>query len=266
MTDPDLALPDRLAERLRAAPRSPGVYLMKDRQGEILYIGKAKDLRSRVRSYFREGADGRYQVEFLVDRVADLEFLVTASEKDALLLENNLIKKAKPRFNIRLRDDKSYVILKVNVAHRWPRALVTRGWRDDGALYFGPYSSADKLRSTMRALQRVFPLRLCTDHTLDNRTRPCVYYDIHMCSAPCVDRVDEATYRGHVESLIQVMRGRDRSVIESLRRRMAEAAEARRYEEAAELRDRIAAIELTVERPGTEETGETYDRDVFGYH
>lgn len=264
--DPIADLTARLAERLNAAPRSPGVYLMRDAAGEILYIGKAKDLRSRVRSYFHAATDGRYQIAFLVDRVADLEFLVTTSEKDALLLENNLIKKAKPRFNVRLRDDKSYVILKINVQHPWPRALVTRGAKDDGALYFGPYSAADKLRATVRALQRIFPLRLCTDHTLVNRTRPCVYYDIRMCSAPCVGRVAESTYREHVEGLIQFMKGRDRSLLDDLRRRMQEAAAARRFEEAAEIRDRIAAIELTVERQLTEETGESYDRDVFGYH
>jgi excinuclease ABC subunit C len=256
----------RLKAKLGLAPRSPGVYLMKDAGGATLYIGKAKDLKSRVRSYFRRATDGRFQVEHLVDRVHDLEFLVTASEKDALLLENNLIKRLRPRFNVRLRDDKSYVILKVNVGHRWPRALVTRGYKEDGSVYFGPFSSADKVRSTVRALQRIFPLRLCSDHTLENRTRPCVYYDIRMCSAPCVDRIDEATYREHVTGFIQFMKGRDRVVLEGLKSRMREAADERRYEAAAEVRDRIAAIELTVERQHTEETGETYDRDVFGYH
>jgi len=239
---------------------------MRDAAGDVLYIGKAKDLRSRVRSYFHTAGDGRFQISFLVDRVTDLEFLVTTTEKDALLLENNLIKQAKPRFNVRLRDDKSYVILKINVEHRWPRALVTRGAKDDGALYFGPYSSADKLRATVRALQRIFPLRLCTDHTLANRTRACVYYDIKMCSAPCVGRVAESAYKEHVEGLIQFMKGRDRTLLDDLRRRMQEAAAARRFEEAAEIRDRIAAIELTVERQLTEETGADYDRDVFGYH
>lgn len=264
--DPTTDPATRLAARLEAAPRTPGVYLMRDTAGEILYIGKAKDLKSRVRSYFHAAGDGRFQISFLVDRVADLEFLVTTTEKDALLLENNLIKQARPRFNVRLRDDKSYVILKINVDHPWPRALVTRGARDDGALYFGPYSSADKLRATVRALQRIFPLRLCTDHTLVNRTRACVYYDIKMCAAPCVGRVTDLTYKEHVEGLIQFMKGRDRTLLDELRRRMQEAAAARRFEEAAEIRDRIAAIELTVERQLTEETGEDYDRDVFGYH
>jgi len=258
--------PDRIEEQLRAAPRSPGVYVMRDARGEILYIGKAKDLRGRVRSYFRAANDGRYQVQFLIDRIAGIEYLVTTSEKDALLLENNLIKKAKPKFNIRLRDDKSYVILRINVEHPWPRAVVARGWRDDGAVYFGPYSSADKLRNTMRALQRIFPLRLCTDHTLKNRTRPCVYYDIRMCSAPCVGLVRDETYGRYVEGLVLFMKGKNRTVLDHIRRRMQEAAEARRYEEAAELRDRITAITLTVEKQQTEETGETYDRDVFGYH
>jgi excinuclease ABC subunit C len=239
---------------------------MRDAAGSVLYIGKAKDLRSRVRSYFRAGTDERYHIQFLAERVHDVEFLVTGSEKDALLLENNLIKKTKPRFNIRLRDDKSYVILRINVQHRWPRAQVTRGFRDDGALYFGPFSSADKVRNTIRALQRVFPLRLCTDHTLANRSRPCVYYDIKMCSAPCVDKVEEAAYRQYVDGLVLFMKGRDRSLLDNLRRRMHEAAADRRYEEAAELRDRIAAMTLTIEKQATEETAADYDRDVFGYH
>jgi excinuclease ABC subunit C len=256
----------KIEAQLEAAPRTPGVYLMKGAGGEVLYIGKAKELRSRTRSYFRVLSDTRVQVEHLVDRVHELEFLVTQSEKDALLLENNLIKRLKPRFNVRLRDDKSYVILKVNVGHRWPRALVTRGYREDGSTYFGPFSSADKVRSTVRALQRIFPLRLCSDHTLENRTRPCVYYDIRMCSAPCVDRIDEPAYREYVTGFIQFMKGKDRAVLDGLRSRMLAAADRRRYEEAAELRDRIAAIQLTVERQTTEETGETYDRDVFGYH
>src|SRR5688572_15421466 len=270
MTPSTPASPSPIKERiealLAAAPRSSRVYLMKGASGEILYIGKAKDLRSRVRSYFRAMTDTRYQIEFRVERVHDLEFLVTASEKDALLLENNLIKKAKPRFNVRLRDDKSFVILRVNVQHKWPRAMVTRGYREDGSIYFGPFSSADKVRSTVRALQRIFPLRLCSDHTLENRTRPCVYYDIKMCSAPCVGRVAETEYREYVTSFVQFMRGRDRAIVDRLRERMRAAAAAQRYEEAAELRDRIAAIQLTVERQHTEETGETYDRDVFGYH
>ena len=256
----------KIEAQLEAAPRTPGVYLMRGAGGEVLYIGKAKELRSRARSYFRVLSDTRVQVEHLVDRVHDLEFLVTQSEKDAVLLENNLIKRLKPRFNVRLRDDKSYVILKINVGHRWPRALVTRGYREDGSVYFGPFSSADKVRNTVRALQRIFPLRLCSDHTLENRTRPCVYYDIKMCSAPCVEKIAEGHYREFVQGFIQFMKGKDRAVLGGLRSRMQAASDRRRYEEAAELRDRIAAIELTVQRQTTEETGETYDRDVFGYH
>ncbi|MGD8394086.1 MAG: excinuclease ABC subunit UvrC [Candidatus Eiseniibacteriota bacterium] len=260
------ALRAALEERVARAPRQPGVYLMRDSRGEVLYVGKAQDLRARIRSYFRAGGDGRFQIDSLVERIADIEFLVTATEKDALLLENNLIKQIGPRFNIRLRDDKSYVIVKLNVQHPWPRALVTRGFRNDGSLYFGPYASADQLRRTMKSLARVFPLRLCSDHTLANRTRPCVYHDIDMCSAPCVGLVDLETYRKHVDGLVLFLRGRDRTLLDGLRREMEEAATARRYEVAAALRDQIQAIERTVEPQRTEETGETYDRDVFGYH
>ncbi len=254
----------RLQSALEHAPRQAGVYLMRDSQGTAIYVGKAKDLKARVRSYLA-GGDGRVQLDALLERVQDIEFLVTGSEKDALLLENNLIKQLGPRFNIRLRDDKSYVILKINVQHRWPRAVVTRGHRADGSIYLGPYSSADELRRTMRSLARAFPLRLCSDHTLDNRTRPCVYYDIGMCSAPCVGRVSEDAYQDFVAGLVRFMKGRDTSLLATMRRRMAAAAEGRRFEQAAVIRDQIAAIERTVERQHTEETGATYDRDVFGY-
>jgi excinuclease ABC subunit C len=263
--DPD-TIRRQLAERVAGAPAAPGVYLMRDSAGEVIYVGKAKSLRSRVRAYFGSVTDDRFQIDALLERVADLEFLVTDTEKDALLLENNLIKQMGPRYNIRLRDDKSYVIVKINLQHDWPRALVTRGFKNDGALYFGPYSSADAVRSSMKSLARIFPLRLCSDHTLENRSRPCVYHDIDMCSAPCVGRVEPETYARYVDGLVLFLKGRDRRLLGELEERMNEAAAARRYEQAAELRDQIRAIELTVERQHTEETGESYDRDVFGYH
>ncbi len=253
-------------KRLEQAPRRPGVYLMRDSQGEVIYVGKAKELVNRVRSYFRATSDGRFQIDAMIERVADIEFLVTENEKDALLLENNLIKQIGPRYNIRLRDDKSYVILKLNVQHPWPRALVTRGFKNDGALYFGPFSSADQLRRSMKILTRTFPLRLCSDHTVANRTRACVYHDIHICSAPCVGQVSSADYRGYVDGLIQFLKGQDRQLLDDLHTRMTSAANARQYEQAARLRDQIEAITRTVEPQQTEETGATYDRDVFGYH
>ena len=159
-----------LTHKLDALPTEPGVYLLRDRNGKVLYIGKAKSLRLRVRSYFREGGDGRFQVRFLMRQVRDFETLVARSEKEALILENNLIKQYKPRYNIRLKDDKSYLSAKVT-NHAWPRITVTRRIVKDGGRYFGPFGSADGLRETIDVIRKVFPLRTCSDTVFRNRSR-----------------------------------------------------------------------------------------------
>ena len=166
---------------------------MRDRNGKVLYIGKAKSLRPRVRSYFREGGDGRFQVRFLMRQVRDFETLVARSEKEALILENNLIKQYKPRYNIRLKDDKSYLSAKVT-NHAWPRITVTRRIVKDGGRYFGPFGSADGLRETIDVIRKVFPLRTCSDTVFRNRSRPCIEYQIKRCLGPCVLQVDRAEY------------------------------------------------------------------------
>lgn len=159
---------------LSVVPVGSGCYLMVDGDGAVIYVGKAKNLRARVRAYINE-SDSRYRVKFLMQRVARIDFLVTTNEKEALLLENSLIKKHRPRYNVRLRDDKTYVSLRVDVKHTFPRVTVTRKIRKDGARYFGPYSSAQAVRETVRGLQRVFPLRTCTDNVLHNRAgRACI--------------------------------------------------------------------------------------------
>src|SRR6266481_5802836 len=227
---------DNIDIKLEALSPAAGVYLLRDRAGKVLYVGKAKSLRPRVRAYFREGGDGRFQVRFLMRRVSDFDTIVTASEKEALILENNLIKQYKPRYNIRLKDDKSYLSAKVT-NHAWPRITVTRKIVKDGGRYFGPFGSADGLRETIDVIRKTFPLRTCTDAVFRNRSRPCLEYQIKRCLGPCVLPVDRAEYGRHLRQAMLLLEGRNRDVVSTLRRRMQAAAEAERFEEAARLRD-----------------------------
>ena len=238
---------DALERKLELAPTEPGVYLLRDRAGKVLYVGKAKSLRPRVRAYFREGGDGRFQVRFLMKRVTDFETLVTSSEKEALILENNLIKQYRPRYNIRLKDDKSYLSAKVT-NHAWPRITVTRKIVKDGGKYYGPFGSADGLRETIDVIRKVFPLRTCTDAVFRNRARPCLEYQIKRCLGPCCLPVDREEYGRHLRAATLLLEGRDLDLLRELRERMQTHAERLEFEEAARLRDRVRAIEKTVER------------------
>ncbi|HJU09993.1 MAG TPA: GIY-YIG nuclease family protein, partial [Candidatus Binataceae bacterium] len=188
---------DPLSHKLESIPVEPGVYLLKDRNGKVLYVGKAKSLRPRVRAYFRENGDGRMQVRFLMKRVREFDTLVARSEKEALILENNLIKQYKPRYNIRLKDDKSYLSAKIT-QHAWPRITVTRRIVKDGGRYIGPFGSADGLRETIDVIGKVFPLRTCSDGVFRNRSRPCIEYQIKRCLGPCCLPVDREEYDRHL--------------------------------------------------------------------
>src|SRR5512146_2515694 len=229
-----------LRKTLDELPAEPGCYLMKDRRGEVVYVGKAASLRSRVRQYFdRGGSDDRIFVPLLEDLLGDIEVIVTRSEKEAVLLENELIKKYHPRFNVRLRDDKDFIVLHLDTSHPYPRLEVRRARqrRDDGARYFGPYSSASSIRETLRIVNRWFQLRTCTDHVFDHRKRPCVLYQIHRCPAPCVYDVAPQEYAAAVEDAIEFLEGRETELVERLRRRMQDASVARRFGDAARIRD-----------------------------
>lgn len=253
-----------IEEKLEATPARPGVYLLKDARGKVIYVGKAKSLRSRVRSYFR-GGDERHQVRFLMRRVADLETLVTTNEKEALILENNLIKQYKPRYNVRLKDDKSYVSVKVTVRDEWPRILVTRKIRQDGSKYYGPYHSAWSVRETLDTIRKVIPLRTCSDGVFRNRARPCLEYQIKRCLAPCCLAVDPEAYRRHLREAMLLLEGKSDELVRKLRADMEVAAEELRFEEAARLRDRLRAIELTQQRQQIVTHGGA-DQDVFGLY
>jgi excinuclease ABC subunit C len=251
-----------IASLVGQLPRKPGVYLFKDERGRVLYVGKAKNLKSRVGSYFGPGNDGRHHIQFMLPRVADIDFTVTDNEQEALILENNLIKKFRPRYNIFLRDDKTYVNLRLNVAHPYPRLTVVRNPRRDKALYFGPYPSAGAVRRTLRIIGRVFPMRLCSDAELSNRKRPCLYYDIKRCPAPCVGLIDPQEYKETVGKVTMFLKGKGTQLIKSLKARMERASAERAYEEAGGLRDQIWAIQRTLERQRIT-SPQRAERDVF---
>src|SRR3989442_10209545 len=251
-----------LEERLSAVPPRPGVYLLKDRHGKVIYVGKAASLRARVRTHAR-GGDERSQVRFLAEPLAAFETIVTASDKEALILENNLIKQYRPRYNIRLKDDKSYVSVKVTTADPWPRVLVTRRIVKDGSRYFGPFASASAVRDTLDTIRKVFPLRTCSDPVFRNRSRPCIEYDIKRCLGPCVLPVDRGAYREHLRQVWLLLEGRNHEVVAGLRTRTAAAAAEDRFEEAARLRDQVQAIEKTQKRQQVVEHWGA-NQDVFG--
>ncbi len=238
---------ENVEEKLARLPASPGVYIMKDRAGAVLYIGKAKNLRSRVRSYFRETGDGRYAVRFLASRAEEIDWIVTSTEKEALLLEDTLLKQHKPRYNIQLKDSKTYVSIKITVQERFPRILVTRQVRKDGARYFGPYISSADVRETVKLIRGIFRLCVCTESVFRNRSRPCLDYQIGLCSAPAVGLISEEAYRDHVAGAIMFLEGKNRELVLDLKSRMKEAAAALDFEKAARLRDSIRAIDEMLE-------------------
>jgi len=251
-----------LTEKLARLPRSSGVYLLKAAGGQVLYVGKAKDLKARVANYFRPAGDGRAMVHYLRSRVADLEVVVVGSEKEALILENELIKKHHPRYNVDFRDDKAFVHLRLDLQHQWPRLTVVRRPKRDGAQYFGPYSDVGAARETLRILQRIFPLRSCSDAVLHNRVRPCLYYQIKECVAPCVGYCEPGVYAELARRAADFLRGHTEAVESDLKARMAELARAMRFEEAALVRDRLQAIRHVATRQVVV-AKDSVDRDVF---
>lgn len=235
--------------RLVSYPSEPGVYIMKNKMGAILYIGKAKHLKARLKQYFLPGGDGRWIIPHLQELVAVIETVITPSEKDALLLENTLIKKHRPRFNALLKDDKTYAAIKINHRHPWPMLSLIRykGKPKSDALYFGPYTSAHDARQTLDLLQRLFPLRQCSDQELLRRTRPCILHDMGRCSAPCVRLIDQETYGSYVEGAEKFLRGDSEEVLNSLKKQMGFASDALEFERAAELHRLIGSIEKTLQ-------------------
>jgi excinuclease ABC subunit C len=255
---------EQLLEIVEQLPNEPGVYVMRDRKGRVVYVGKARRLRVRVRQYFN-GTDTRLFVPALGKLLGDIEAIVTSNDKEAMLLENNLIKRAQPRFNVKLRDDKQYLVLRLDTRAAWPKLEVVRNIRQDGASYFGPYHSATSARHTLRVVNRHFKLRTCSDFVLAHRTRPCLQYQIGRCPAPCVYEVDRDRYAEQVRDVGLFLAGRHRELITGLQTRMQTAAETLEFELAARVRDQLEAIETTLERQDVVGTGEL-DQDVVGMY
>lgn len=227
---------------------SPGVYLMKDQAGHIIYVGKANSLRKRLSSYFQAGKNQTIKTKVMLSKLCRIDTLLVSSEKEALLLEASLIKKHRPRYNVVLRDDKSYVLFKLNKKNRFPRLTMTRKVVRDGSTYFGPFTSAASARITWKLLSKTFPLRKCTDSALKNRVRPCLYHHINQCMAPCVNDVDQEAYREMVQRVEMLLSGKTGELMGSLKREMLAASERLDFEQAAVFRDQIRAVEKTVER------------------
>jgi excinuclease ABC subunit C len=259
-----MAALENLKPILEGLPPKPGCYLMKDAAGQVIYVGKAVNLRSRVRSYFHQGEIPHPRTADLVERIADIEWIVVGSELEALILEMTLIKKHRPRYNVRLKDDKRYPYIKVFWAEPFPKVTVTRRMDDDGSRYFGPYTSVWAVHQTLDVLRRIFPYLTCDRVITGHDPRACLYYDIKLCLAPCIGAIDKAGYRAMIADLSRFLEGRSEPVVERLRAEMARAAEEMRYEKAAAIRDQLQAIERVVEQQKVV-SQERIDSDVIAF-
>ena len=229
-------------------PNQPGVYLFKDSSGRVIYVGKAKDLKKRLLSYFRPPEALPYKTGFMMGKARDLDFLITENEKEAFILERNLIKKHMPRYNIVLRDDKQYPCLRLDPKDPYPRLQIVRRMKKDGALYFGPYSSALSVRQTLKLINRIFQLRKCKQAELPKRSRPCLNYQLQRCLGPCTENVPVERYKGITNQVRLFLEGRNQELVEKLNQDMKSASEQLNFEEAARIRDQIRAVERTLEQ------------------
>ena len=251
---------DKIEKALAVLPNKPGVYLMHDQNGRVIYVGKAKNLNNRVHSYFRSSGRQSVKVEALVSHVEDIETIMTDSEIEALILECNLIKKYKPRYNIMLRDDKTYPYLKITLQEEFPRMYITRRVVKDGGKYYGPYPDVGALRATMKLLRSLFPVRNCRNM---NQERPCLQYHINRCLAPCAGKISSEEYGELIKSICLVLDGKTQELRKNLKQSMQDAAESYEFEQAARYRDQLQAVNrLEESQKAVLEGG---DMDVVGY-
>ncbi|MDX9895725.1 MAG: excinuclease ABC subunit UvrC [Desulfofustis sp.] len=249
---------------LATVPHAPGVYLMLDRSASVLYVGKAKDLAKRLSSYVHYSGSKTSKTAVLLGRVQQVDLLITHTEKEALILEASLIKRHRPKYNVILRDDKSYPLIKVTVQEQWPRVFMTRRKKRDGARYFGPYASASAMWQTLRLLTTLFPLRRCRGNELRPRKRPCLNYQMQRCLAPCAGKANHQEYLDMVEKVVMFLEGRSKNLLADLEQEMMSAADGLDFERAAILRDRLQAVRETLEKQIiVSQTAR--DRDVFGW-
>jgi excinuclease ABC subunit C len=254
-----------LTQKIENLPIHPGVYLFKDKKGTILYVGKAGNIKHRVSSYFqkREGMDVKTLT--MLEKVADIDTIVTDTEKEALILENNLIKAHRPRYNVKLRDDKNYPCLKLSMKEDFPTLTIVRRIKKDDSIYFGPYPSATSLKETLRLIRRLFPIRTCLDTKFSGRLRPCINYEMDRCAGPCCGKIDRDQYQEIVHQVRMFLEGKNRNLVESLRKRMEEESKQLHFEKAARIRDQIEYIEHVIEKQKIV-SSDFLDQDVIGFH
>ncbi|WP_413584511.1 excinuclease ABC subunit UvrC [Bdellovibrio sp. HCB274] len=257
---------DEIRDRVREFPTQSGVYLMKGPGDKIIYIGKAKSLRNRVRSYFTDSKDHSPKTRLLVSNILEVEYILTKTEVEAFLLEASLIKKHRPKYNIRLRDDKAYPYIRFSWSEDFPRLYLARKVKKDGSMYFGPYTSGLAVQGTIRFLNRTFKIRDCTDAMFTTRKRPCMTYQIGRCTAPCVDYITQEEYKSEVEGAKLFLKGQNKKVIKTLKEKMMGAAEEEKFEVAARLRDSIDSIKAILEKQSVINDTSEKDQDAVGYY
>jgi excinuclease ABC subunit C len=254
-----------LDQEINHLPTNPGVYLFKDKKGKILYVGKAGNIKHRVNSYFQKAGGKDAKTLAMLERVAEIDTIVTDTEKEAFILENNLIKEYHPRYNVKLRDDKNYPCLRLTLEEEFPTLHIVRRIKKDRSLYFGPYPSATSLKETLKLIRRLFPIRTCLDTKFSNRLRPCINYEMGRCLGPCCDMTDPAQYREVVNQVKLFLEGRNRDLLERLKQKMEEASEGLNYEVAAKIRDQIQHIKNVIEKQKIV-SSDFVNQDVIGFH
>lgn len=253
---------ENLRKKIEGFPRKPGIYFFKNRDGEVVYIGKAHSLLERVRSYFQPTSD--LKIMNILAETDDIDFILTGSAREAAFLENNFIRRYQPKFNLRLKDDKSFPYLKLTVQERYPAVNFTRRVEEDGSRYFGPFMPALQARKTIQLLSKYFGIRICEEPVPGKRKRPCLEYDLKLCSAPCVDYVSETEYRERVNNALLFLEGKTEKLLKILRQKMEEASASQEYEQAANWRDLIQTIEQVKEKPKLISI-EPENKDIFGF-
>ena len=260
--------PEDLKDLVGSFPTTPGVYLMKNAKEQIIYVGKAKSLRARVRSYFHQNSEHSVKTRFLVHHIRHIDYILTKTEVEAFLLEASLIKKHQPRYNVRLKDDKAYPYIRCSIEDDFPRFYLVRKVRHDGSVYFGPYTSGLAVRESLRFLNQTFRIRDCSDAFMKLRKRPCMTYQIGRCTAPCVDYISKEDYGEDIKGALKFLRGRDKSVLKDLNQRMKQAAEEERFEAAAKIRDSIEAMKAIWQKQvvvSAKAQGKDLDQDVVAF-
>jgi excinuclease ABC subunit C len=252
-------------QKINLLPINPGVYLFKDKKGTILYVGKAGNIKHRVSSYFQRQIGKDVKTLAMLEKVADIDTIVTDTEKEAFILENNIIKAHHPRYNVKLRDDKNYPCLRLSLEEEFPTLSIVRRIKKDRSIYFGPYPSATSLKETLKLIRRLFPIRTCLDTKFSNRLRPCINYEMGRCLAPCCEKVDPVPYREVVHQVRMFLEGKNRELVEKLKRKMEEESEQLHFEAAAKIRDQIEHIEKVIEKQKIV-SRDFIDQDVIGYY